>query len=261
MRSIARPIGMALGIVLVWLSAGLAEEKVFRGELAEGDKIHKEQEAFVDYYLIQTKAKQLLTVMMVPEKGGELDTYLHVTGPSGQSFSNDDDYEFFRDSDISGSRIVFLVPEAGEWEIAATALGEDEEGKYVLTVQTQELKLLLGERGDLEKGDEILLKRGEYYDKFAVDVEAGKTYAVLAASSEFDTFLSVHYPGGLVTNDYAVGSYTMSLAIFKPKDSGSATIVMTSGSADEEGRYRLAAYETVEKDTIEKETVEKQTKE
>lgn len=236
-KSIRWLLCVGFGVVLISLSSALAEEQVFRGELAEGDKIHKDREAFVDYHQFQAKAGQLVTVTMVPEKDVELDTYLYVNGPSGQEYSNDDTYE------IGGSQVQFVVPETGEWEIVATALGKDEEGAYVVTANALALKLVLGQRGDLEKGDEILMKRGEYYDKFTMAVEAGKTYVVRAASADFDTFLSVHYPGGLATNDDAEGAYDTSLVIFKAPKAGEATIVMTSSSKDDEGRYRMAAYE------------------
>jgi hypothetical protein len=229
--------GLALGTAWILPSLGLAEEQVFRGELAEGDKIHKDQEAFVDYYQVEAEAGKLMTVTMLAAKDSEFDTYLYVTGPSGQELYNDDDYE------VNGSRLVFRVPETGEWEIAATALGEEEKGAYTVTVVTQGLKLLLGKRGELEEGDEVLLKEGEYYDKYTLEVEAGKTYVVMAASADFDTFLSVHHPGGLTTNDDSAASYDMSLLAFTPPESGEATIVMTSSYEDQDGRYRLAAYE------------------
>jgi hypothetical protein len=232
--------GVALAIVSMLCCPGAAQEQVFRGELAEGDKVHKDREAFIDYYAFKAQAGQLATVSMKRDnEDGDLDTYLYVSGPSGQEFTNDDDYEF------GGSRIMFRVPESGEWEIGATGLGKDSKGAYTVKVLIQGLKPMLGERGDLDSSDEILLKDGELYDKFTINVEADKTYVALAASSEFDTYLSVHYPGGRAKNDDATGSFNMSLVVFQPTDSGEATIVMTSSSPDDEGRYRLAVYEAV----------------
>ena len=231
---------LALCAVLVAISSTQAAEQVFRGDLATGDKVHKDRMAFVDYHIIEAEAGQLLTITMVPGRDVDLDTYLEVTGPSGQEYSNDDDYE------IDGSRLVIPVPESGEWEIAATGYDEDATGAYVVTATIQTLKPILGERGELEEGDDVLLKYGEYYDKFEVEVQAGKTYVVRAASRDFDTFISVHYPGGLVVNDDAAGTTAMSLASFTPGKAGTVTIVITSVSAEEEGRYALAAYEAMD---------------
>ena len=235
--SIRWSLGLGLCTMMISVCSTFAEEQVFRGELAEGDKTHKQSDGLVDYYVVRAEAGQLMTITMKPAEDANMDTYLYVVGPSGQEYSNDDTEE-------EGSRLTFRVPETGEWEIAATAY-EDETGAYVVTAMTRALKVVLGERGELEEGDEVLLKQGELYDKFTLEVEAGKTYAVMGASSDFDTFLAVHFPGGFANNDDAEGGTGMSLVIFRPTKAGQATIVMTSSYERAEGRYRLAAYETV----------------
>ena len=234
-------LGLALCTALLWCASARAAEVVFRGELAEGDKVHKDREAYIDYHQIRAKAGQLLTVSMMPaDLDNSFDTYLIVTGPSGQQYSNDD-------AEGGGSRVTFRVPETGEWEIGATAFGKDEKGPYVVKATIHDLKVLLGQRGNLDEDeDEVLLKGGELYDKYALPVEAGKTYVVLVASAEFDTFLSVHYPGGFVSNDDAEGIRNASQVLFSPAKAGEATIVVTSAYTKQEGRYQLAAYEAVD---------------
>ena len=69
-------------------------------------------------------------------------------------------------------------------------------------------------------------------------------YGVMAFSSEIDVFLSVHYPGGLVTTDDVGYGSQRSLVTFQPAKPGETTIVMTSNSVGEEGRYRLFAFES-----------------
>lgn len=240
MRTICRALGCSLWVGTLLLGTAGASEEVFRGELAEGDKVHNDREAFIDYYVVRAKAGQLMTVsMMGTDEDNRLDTYLLVTGPAGQKLSNDD-------AEGGGSRVAFRVPETGEWEIGATAFGKDETGPYVVKAMLQDLKLLLGKRENLEEGDEVLLKAGELYDKYTIEVVPGKTYVALAASGEFDTFLSVHYPGGFANNDDAEGGGNMSMVLFSPTEEGEATIVITSSYSKQEGRYQLAVYEAID---------------
>ncbi len=240
MRTICQALGWGLCATMLLLGVVDAAEEVFRGELAEGDKVHKDRKAFIDYYVVRAKAGQLMTVSMIgTDEDNRLDTYLIVTGPSGQKFVNDD-------AEGGGSRVTFRVPESGEWEIGATAYGEGEAGPYVVKALRQDLKLLFGKRENLEEGDDVLLKGGELYDKYPLQVEPGKTYLVMAASSEFDTFLSVHYPGGFINNDDAEGAPNTSMVLFSPTEAGEATIVITSSYSKQEGRYQLAAYEATD---------------
>lgn len=242
-KTIRWPLLVALASALLAPSFSLAKEQVFEGVLEKGDKTHSEQDAYVDYYEIEVEAGQLVVVSLEATGDDGFDTYLYVTGPSGQEFSNDDDYD---DWEFDGSRVTFIAPETGEWEIEATGYDEDAEGEYEVVVNIETLESIFSERGELEEGDDILLKQGEYCDKFEVKVEAGKTYVVVATSSSIDTFLSIHYPGGLAINDDLGGDYSKSMVSFKPKKSGHATVVMTSSSAEEEGRYRLTVYKVVE---------------
>jgi len=219
--------------------SALAETKVIQGELAEGDKVHKDRESFVDYYEMDVSSGNLMTVTMVSTEDDGFDTYLYVTGPSGQELSNDDS------SEVDGSQLIFVVTETGPWEISATGY-EDAKGAYKLGIRTQKLTRLLSERGELGTDSKKLMKYGEFYDLHTVPVEAGKTYAAIAVSSDIDTFLSVHFPGGLVTNDSAPSDYNKSLAIFKPSKAGEAKVIMTSSDAEEEGRYRLYVYQAAD---------------
>ena len=73
------------------------------------------------------------------------------------------------------------MPESGDWEIEASGYSK-QTGKYALKVEIDPLTRVLSEKGELSSEDEQLLKRGEYYDEYTVDVKADTTRAVMGAT-------------------------------------------------------------------------------
>ncbi len=209
------------------------------GELNSEDRVHSDSGSYIDDYEVELESGMLLVISMECTDDSGLDTVLHLTGPSGQELRNDDAYD---DQGFTGSRITTVVSEAGVWEIGAAGLHEDSEGAYKVTVETALLEEMLNERGDLEATDERLMKFGEYFDTYEIDVENGKTYVVNCFSTEFDTFLAANYPGGHAYNDDIDSSYNKSMIVFKPDENGKARIIMTSCNADSTGRYRINVF-------------------
>lgn len=226
-----------LAVVVLSASTGLAADKVFRGSLAQGDRVDGERSTFVDDYEYEAEAGQLLTITMEARGGADLDTYIKISGPGGQTYYNDDDAE------IDGSKLVFVVPQGGIWDISATSYDEGEKGDYEVTVRAESLVPVLNERGELTEMSPRLLKEGEYHMIYTVKVEAGKRYAASVISGDFDTFVSVHYPGGLIYNDTGSDGSENAFVIFAPEAGGEAKVVVTSAYPESVGRFRVTVSE------------------
>ena len=238
-RCLVFPVFLCVGMLaLNHLHAQTGQETIeYEGELTSEDRVHSDSGSYIDDYEVELESGMLLVISMECTDDSGLDTVLHLTGPSGQELRNDDSYEF------NGSRITTVVSEQGVWEIGAAGLHEDSEGAYKVTIETAMLEEMLSERGSLEESDGRLLKFGEYYDLFEIEVEDGKTYVVNCVSTEFDTFLAADYPGGHAYNDDIDSSYNKSMIVFKPEESGKAKIIMTSCNSDATGRYRLNVFQ------------------
>lgn len=235
-----RIVAMALGFALAVAGPALAAEKVFRGELADQDPLHAEREAPVDRYEVDVDAGSLLTVVYKSNEDAKYDEYLIVSGPMGEEFTNDDD------SEVGGSRVMAIAPSSGIWDIEVTAYGRDTRGPYEVRVTVEKLERVISERGELAADDERLPKHGEFFDTYTHELEAGAKYIVLASSTEFNPFLSVHHPGGLVTSDRnPLTTYERAQVMLPAPSAGLAKILVTSGSAFERGRYRFYVYKVV----------------
>ncbi len=226
-------------VAALLLSGPMAEaaDKVFRGELAQGDRIDRDRKSFADDYEVELTAGDLVTITMVAPEGSDLDTYLKVLGPAGQTYYNDDA------ADGRGSRLELVVPQTGTWEITATSYDEGETGAYEVRVRSEKLVPVLAERGELNSMSPRLLKRGEYHKVYTVNLEAGKRYAVSLVSADFDTFVAVHQADGFASNDRGNDGTSNSFLIFDANAAGEAKIVATTSYPDSAGRYRLTLFE------------------
>lgn len=214
-----------------------APPKVIEGTLSESDPKHADRGGPMDHHEFETDIRQLLTVTVLPA-GGDLDTYLELVGPSGQSYENDD-----ADGLNGGSKLQIVTPEDGPWEAAVSGYGEESRGKYTLTIETRDLQRILFERGELSDDDQVLLKGGERADTVDVEVKQGKTYVVQLISAAFDPFLAMHLNGDVISNDYVDGVDNAAQLIFTAGGDGKAKLVLTTGSdVAARGRYSLRMY-------------------
>jgi hypothetical protein len=93
--------------------------------------------------------------------------------------------------------------------------------------------------GRLERGDSVLKDDGSFVDSYLYQGRAGERIRVRMGSSEFDTYLSVHYGGQVVgVNDDAEGTNS-ALTVDLPID-GAYSIDANSLRAGMSGAYRLS---------------------
>lgn len=237
---------MSFAYALVAATLLAAPPIVIDGTLSDSDPKHTDRGGPVDHHDFETDLRQLLTVTVTPF-GGNIDTYLELIGPSGQSYANDD-----ADGLNGGSRLQIVTPEDGPWEASVSGYGEATRGKYTLTIETRDLKRIMFERGDLTDDDQVLLKGGERADVVNLDVKAGKTYVVQLISAAFDPFLALHLNDDVISNDRAEGLDNAAQLIFTAGGDGKAKLVVTTGyDAKARGRYSVRVYEAAEEGKVE----------
>ena len=81
---------------------------------------------------------------------------------------------------------------------------------------------------------------GHFFRSRSVNLTAGDTVEITAASSEFDTVLRVSGPGVTESNDDAPGNGTNSRVVFSVPTTGAYRVTVTSYNANETGAYQLA---------------------
>ncbi len=229
---------MSFAYALVAATLLAAPPIVIDGSLSDSDPKHPDRGGPVVHHEFETGLRQLLTVTVMGV-GGNLDTYLELVGPSGQSYANDD-----AEGLNGGSRLQIVTPEDGPWDAAVSGYGDSTRGRYTLTIETRDLKRILFERGELTDDDQVLLKGGERADVLNLDVKAGKTYVVQLISAAFDPFLALHLNDDVITNNRAEGLDNAAQLIFTAGGDGKAKLVVTTGyDAKARGRYSVRVYE------------------
>ncbi|MDX1531706.1 MAG: hypothetical protein R3362_09285 [Rhodothermales bacterium] len=162
------------------------------------------------------------------------DTYLIVRSPSGMEWVNDD-YDFATDR----SHVELVAPEAGTWQVYASAFDEAAAGAYALEVTLGEVAEIETVPGRLEFTDPQLVK-GEFVDTFTIDPPDAGTFTVELLAQGFDGFLRVTAPSGAQwRNDDAEGASDASISRVRdlPAEPGEWTVDVTSYGAEETGDY------------------------
>src|SRR5687767_6855736 len=120
----------ALAVVMVgfgWSGtrAGAAaqwqEPRVFRGDLAHGDRTLRDGE-YYDEFTIQSRGHEPLTFDL---RSRQFDTYLIVIGPDGVRDANDD-----FDGDTTRSVVTVDEPVRGTYRMLVTSYESGETGRY-----------------------------------------------------------------------------------------------------------------------------------
>lgn len=102
----------------------IRKNQVVRGTLNAGDDVVDGK--YMDRYLYNGKSGETVSIDL---KSEDIDSYLIVMGPSGDSDENDD----FED-ETTDSYVSYTFTKDGILEIQATSLDEDESGDYTLVV-------------------------------------------------------------------------------------------------------------------------------
>ena len=199
-----------------------------------------------DTYLIEAQAGQSVRVALSSD---DFDALLRIEGPGGFSTENDDA--------ALGSTLDSLIetqlPASGTYRVVVASYASDGLGSYTLDTSSSGSAsasaggsgtMLAGGNvsGTLAAGDETI-PSGEFYDSYSFEGRRGQRVTIDMASADFDTYLSLLFPGGgQEENDDRAGDEgdtNSRLTVTLPED-GTYQLVATSYQSGETGSYSLA---------------------
>ncbi len=206
------------------------------GQLSPNSNILDSDQSYFDVYTLEAQVGDRITVDM---RSGELDAYLILVAPNGQSLAHDDDSAGGTDA-----RLVATAPITGTYMILANSYAPGQTGAYQLQVKAGESALssfLLQEENVLGPGAAVLPQDGSLYREHAFEGEAGQTVTVAMESQEFDPYLILLDPDGRVigqNNDFGADTVNASLTLILPK-SGTYRAVANASDSQGQGRYLI----------------------
>jgi len=181
------------------------------------------------------------------------DTFIAVVSPSGLDVQNDDWEE-----DSQRSRVALVADEAGTWTVLVTSFSAGEIGAFTLTVTLngpgdlddgtilpQDVVVPDGQRVLMQKSGHLGAEstrspvRGEPYDLWEFEVEAGQQLTITMTSKDFDSFLAVFPPGmPSLRNDDGASDIDAQI-ILTAEQAGTMTIHAASYDVEAVGQYQV----------------------
>jgi hypothetical protein len=199
----------------------------------------------------------------------DFDSYLYLVGPGLSGAQSDDD-----GGGACHSRITVEFPEAGQYRVIVSSLGDRQGGGYTLRVSREpgptaqgsctgapveggeyvDFSALPTEGRTLGMGasfdgvlseNDVLYGDGSFVQAWAYRAGAGESVTVDLRSDEFDAFLSVTGPGieETLTDDDGAGGCD-SRVTFEVRQPGTFAIVVSSVNAGATGAFTLAVSDT-----------------
>lgn len=181
------------------------------------------------------------------------DTFIAVVSPSGQDVQNDDWEE-----DSQRSRVALVADEAGTWTVLVTSFSAGEAGAFTLTVTIngpgelddgtilpQDVVVPDGQRVLMQKSGHLGSEstrspvRGEPYDAWEFEVEAGQQLTITMTSKDFDSFLAVFAPGMPVLRNDDGASDIDAQIVLTAEQAGTMTIHAASYDVEAVGQYQV----------------------
>ena len=174
---------------------------------------------------------------------GEFDTYLIVTGPNGERFTDDDGGEGLN------SALTLSNPSNGVWTITVTSFGGFSTGAYSLNVTidggdgdggggSSGEPGFAPMEGSLTETDDD--EDGRYFDEISYTATGDMPLVIDLTSDDFDTFLIAISPDGVEYSDDDSGEGLNSSLTIENPAAGEWTIVVTTFSAGATGAYELS---------------------
>ncbi len=191
--------------------------------------------------------------VVIDLSSADFDTYLFLQGPDGRGTENDDVAV-----DNFNSRIDYVLPTSGAWNIIASSYEIEEAGAFNLSLQrgglitalTEEPTGVPAETGaDLRVGDVIAgtldgsepsFTSGEFYDVYTVQAPAGTALTIDLESDDFDTYVLVESDIGYsdANDDAEPGNYNSRIGV--AADGTLMKVFVTSYGAGQTGSYRIS---------------------
>ncbi len=201
------------------------------GELTKRDPRLSDDSPY-DEYTIELNEGEGVSVEM---SSYDVDTYLIVTGPQGEEFSNDD---FGGSTRLS--RVEFIAPSTGTYTIDATCYDPADRGDYELRVDPIE-----SHRGELADGDESEAD-GRYIDWYEIECPQGQLVMAQVNSDNFDTYLIVEDPhqsrdenddfdgstevSRVEANTFVEGTYRVGVSSYQQGETGEYDLMISRGA-------------------------------
>ena len=228
-------------------AARLAPGQSVAGTLAASDP--RGDGSVTDAFLIEGEAGQPLRLALTSDA---FDPLLRLTGPDGFVAENDDDPA----GGTLNSLIDTVLPASGTYRVEVASYAANGLGAYRLSsgvgsgttapAPVAGGQIALGQQlsGTLADGDDTLTS-GEFMDVYRFRGEAGQRVTFDMASDQFDTYLSLLFPGGgqEENDDRAGGEGTDSRLIVTLPETGEYRLVATSYQPGESGSYAISMIE------------------
>ena len=172
--------------------------------------------------------------VQVVMRSGDFDTYIQIGRPGDafEALGTDDDGL----GEGTDSRLNYILPETGEYEIRASPLGAEEKGLFSIALtdkgpQPEPGSILIGAtaRGTLDENDGIA-DDGAFFDAYAVTVAEAQKLNVTLVSNDFDSYLDI----GKTTD----GTWVSAIS---DDDSLSDTHAKVEWTVEEAGTYMIRA--------------------
>lgn len=184
-----------------------------------------------------------------------LDSYLHLEDPAGNVLISDDD-----SGGALNSRIIYLCPKDGEYQVVCTALGRNP-GPFTLrvteTIPNRPVKAVApppaGKPIDVEKqngsvtindqlnaGDVSKLVANKVAKEYVVTLKKGQTYQIDQTSPNLDSYLHLFDPAGKqLAFDDDSGGFPSARIVQRIDADGDYTIISTSFGSRSTGAFTL----------------------
>lgn len=214
------------------------------GELRTGDMIAADG-SYQDTYVLAARAGDRLEIFL----SADFDAFLilgRTVDGEFKGLATDDDGGGGTDA-----RLLFAVPETGDYHILANSLKEGETGSYALAVtglppatSAAPTSVAHGElrQGRLEATD-ALMGDGSYYDEFVFSGRQGDAVGIDMVSPDFDTFLGLGIGHGeaweTIVSDDDGGTGTDSRIVVILPETGDYVIRANSLSGGITGAYSI----------------------
>lgn len=203
----------------------------FEGVLDDSDLTRDDGKPY-DTFAFAVDVDDQVIVTMTAES---FDTYLIVTSPSGQEWTNDDF------GNTRTSQVEFIAGEAGDYTITATAFSASGRGAYEIHATASTANVLETVSGRLDYQDAQQIK-GEYFDEIEIQAPASGPFYVELMPLGFSGFMRVTSPGGVHhTTEASWGERTLRVGPIQG-ERGTWTVAVTTMSPEEVGAYDVRVY-------------------
>jgi len=207
-------------------------------ELERSDPVASDG-SFFDTYSIELRDDNVYTLSLTSNR---FDAFLWVYDPLGALIAASDD--------VGGSdaRMLLFPPITGMYRIEASSFSPRETGEYTLTATSGidaaalgVLQLKIGERVEGTLGPKDLLwSDGASYDLYQIRATGGTRASIRLTSLSVDAYLLViDERGRLIAEDDDSAGGTNALVTFVAPSDGVYSIIASSFSQGEQGRYAI----------------------